>query len=192
MVAKALEIFPPGFMLGYDIGCTFAGTIRRSSLGEEFEKQQCRCGPNKFHGYTHSYLCQVTHHPNVIEGMGLEDLETLERIFSASNALASVTRYANRYRRRMLIHVFFRQWDNEKYENLGLMLYNNYRQALQIIQVEGRIYEDALLQTGFQKSDLDQWSQEEASYVASLGQESDYDTQAVAYVELLQELQLLE
>lgn len=192
MIAKALELFPPAFMIGYDIGCSFAGTIRRSSLGPTFETQQCRCGPNKFHGYTHSYLCQVTHHPNVIPGMGLEDLETLERIFSASNALASVTRYASRYRRHMLIDIFFQQWDDEKYANLGLMIYNNYRQALQIIQVEGRLFDNAMHEAGIQASQLNQWSQEEADYVASLGQEDDHDVHAVAYVELLEELRILE
>ena len=58
--------------------------------------------------------------------MGIEDLETLERIFSFSNQLAAVMRYASAYHRQVFIDLFFKQWDEEKYQNLGLMLYNNY------------------------------------------------------------------
>lgn len=36
-------------------------------------------------------------------------METLEHVFSASNELASVTRYASPYRRRLLIEVHFKQ-----------------------------------------------------------------------------------
>ena len=54
--------------------------------------------------------------------MGLEDLETLERVFSSSNALAGVTRYASAYWRRMYIELHFKQWDEDKYSNLATML----------------------------------------------------------------------
>jgi hypothetical protein len=43
--------------------------------------------------------------------MGLEDLETLERVFSSSNQLAAVTRYMSKYCRRVFIDLFFKQWD---------------------------------------------------------------------------------
>ncbi|KAF9071513.1 hypothetical protein BDP27DRAFT_1361685 [Rhodocollybia butyracea] len=41
MVAKALKVFSPGWVLGYDIGCSFSGTIRQSSPGQwDREKYQ--------------------------------------------------------------------------------------------------------------------------------------------------------
>ena len=64
--------------MAYDIGCSFKETIAQSSLAELFEMRNCRCCVNAFHGYSHNFACQVKNHPNIIEGMGLEDLETLE------------------------------------------------------------------------------------------------------------------
>ncbi|KAF8503855.1 hypothetical protein BU17DRAFT_19906, partial [Hysterangium stoloniferum] len=47
--------------------------------------------------YGHAYcrLCQIDWHPSYIQGSGLEDFETCERVFSRSNALASSTRHAS-------------------------------------------------------------------------------------------------
>lgn len=136
MVAKALKVFPPCWILGYDIGCSFSGTIHRSSLGPEFKEKHCRTCVNAFHGYAHCALCQQVYHPLNIRGMGLEDLETLERLFSSSNQLASITRYMSPYRRRVFIDLFLQQWDREKYQNLATMIHNNYVQALDILEYD--------------------------------------------------------
>lgn len=93
-MAKALDVLEDRLLFGSDIGCSIQKTIASSSLGPAFAAKQCRCCLNAMHGYTHNWACQKANHPNVVEGLGLEDLETLERIFSASNAVASVTRYA--------------------------------------------------------------------------------------------------
>ncbi|PCH43265.1 hypothetical protein WOLCODRAFT_47945, partial [Wolfiporia cocos MD-104 SS10] len=115
IVSKSLDVFGECILMGYDIGCEFEGTIRCSSLGWGWKEANCRCCVNAFHGYTHCYPCQMCNHLNVIEGAGIEDLETLERIFSASNNLASVTLHASASRRRVLIDTYFKQWDEEKY-----------------------------------------------------------------------------
>ncbi|KAG6859445.1 hypothetical protein C0995_008384 [Termitomyces sp. Mi166 len=78
MIAKAFEVFKKRFLLGYDIGCMFEIMIKNSLLGSEFKKNNCQYCINAFHGYSHHYLCQLFHHPNVIEGVGLEDFETLK------------------------------------------------------------------------------------------------------------------
>lgn len=124
--------------------------------------------------------------------MGLEDLETLVRVFSASNQLAPVVRYATAYRRRVLIHNFLCQWDEEKYQNLGTMLLNNYRQALEIIETELIALTEATKSLGIQDGELDSWQEEQAEYFSTLGDEPERDIHAVAYVELLQELQDVE
>jgi hypothetical protein len=64
--------------LGYDIGCAFKKTISTSSLGPSFSAAFSRCLVNTYHGYTHNYACQCKNHPNVVEGVGLEDFETME------------------------------------------------------------------------------------------------------------------
>ena len=187
MVAKALEVLGSNWLMGYDIGCAFSKTIMSSSLGPQFRAQNCRCCVNAFHGYSHSYDCQKQHHPNVIEGIGLEDLEIMECIFSSSNQLGSVTRYMTRYRRRVFIHNFFQQWDDEKYANLGEMLHNNYVQALQIIESEVPALEHAKESLGIGEGDLERWHEEEVIYFSTLGQEPEYDVHRVAYVEALQQ-----
>ena len=91
---------------------------------------------NVFHGYTPNWAFQKENHPNVIRGLGLEDLETLEHIFSASNAVAAVTRCATAYWCHVFIDMFFRQWNEKKYQNLATMLWNNYHQVLDIVEHE--------------------------------------------------------
>ncbi|KAH9853147.1 hypothetical protein C2E23DRAFT_729387, partial [Lenzites betulinus] len=186
--AKALDVFDKRTMCGYDVGCSFGATLRHSSLARRFEEAECRVCVNAFHGYSHEYSCQIQHHPNSIKGMGLEDLETMERIFSASNQLAPVIRYASAYRRRVLIDAFFQQWDDEKYLNLGKMLYDNYRQALSIVREQGIVVAEAMNSLALTPEDLVKFATEERVYVGSLGKESVGDLHEIAYVEALEEL----
>ena len=124
--------------------------------------------------------------------MGIEDLETLERFFSASNGLAPVIRYASRYRRKVFIHMFLQQWDREKYANLGLMLYNNYAQALEIIGSLGPAVEDALRELDLSRAQLDELQAEEQKYFRELRDEDPANLHAIAYVELLEEFYKVE
>ncbi len=174
-------------ILVFDIGCSFKITLMNSSLAQAFEALRARICVNAFHGYSHSYPCQLQNHPNVIPGMGIEDLETLERVFSSSNQLAPVIRYASAYRRRLLIHMFFRQWDEEKYANLCPFMYNNYVQA-HIIKSKKPVVEESMGLLELTPQDLETLAKEEASYFETLRDESPWDLHAVAYVEALQEL----
>ena len=126
IVAKILEMISGKKLIGYDIGCAFGDTVLYTMLKGVFKASGSHFYMNAFHGYSHSYDCQVQHHLNVIDGIGLEEMETLERIFSASNQLAPITRYSSAYCRISFIHTFFRQWDSEKYTNISLFLHNNY------------------------------------------------------------------
>lgn len=190
-LAKALDVVGERFLCGYDVGCSLDGTVSRSSLGERFAELKCRLCVNAFHGYSHEYSCQIRHHPNGIEGMGLEDLETMERIFSASNALAVIIRYASPYCRRVLIDLFFQQWDDEKYLNLGKMLYDNFRQALMIIKEQGIVVQEAMKSLGLKAEDLTLYAEEERTYISSLGKESAEDLHEIAYVEAMEELRVI-
>lgn len=190
MVSKALEVFDGQILFGYDIGCSFQTTVKHSSLGTRFDERGCRCCTNAFHGTAHNYACQVKNHPNIIEGMGLEDLETLERVFSASNNLASVTRYASSFRRRTFIDLFFQQWNDEKYLNTGVMLYNNYVQALKILEYDTLALVESIrsLDGVDTPSDFERWRDEECTYFKNVGHEDESDIFKVVYVETLQDL----
>jgi len=83
-------------------------------------------------------------------GFGLEYLETCEQVFAGSNAVAWLTRHATPFHYCQFIDLYFKQWDADKYEGLGVshisvcntslmnflaqFLLNNYKQALEIMQ----------------------------------------------------------
>lgn len=179
-------------LIGYDIGCVFGGTILSTSLGARFHDSGSRTCVNAFHGYSHNYACQCKNHPNNITGIGLEDLETLKRVFSSSNALAVVTQHASAFWRRLFIEMHFKQWDEDKYTNLATMLRNNYYQALDIIKNDGRAVEEAKRSLGVTDEDLESWKIKQEEYFLTLGDEPESRAHAIAYVELLQKLRQLE
>lgn len=188
VVHRLVTILGSYLALGYDIGCAFQKTIATSSLGPSFSASFSRCLVNAYHGYTHNYACQCKNHPGVVEGVGLEDFETMERVFSSSNEVAGVTRHATGYRRRVFIDLHFQQWDDEKYCNLGTMLLNNYRQALKIIDEDQIILNETLEARNISIEDLDRWQDEQVTYFESLGQEPAEDVHRISYVDLLQQL----
>ncbi|KAG6852477.1 hypothetical protein C0991_011677 [Blastosporella zonata] len=192
IVAKALQVLGTRTLFGYDIGCKFKVTVNTSSLGPEFASKGCQFCVDAFHGYTHNYLCQLFDHPNAVDGIGLEDLETMERVFSASNALSSITCYMTAYRRRVFIDLHFQQWDAEKYTNLATMLYNNYRQAIDIIKRNTQDVADVLTLKNIDEETLKAYIDDERSFFATLGNEPDDNLHAMAYVDLLDELQTVE
>ena len=112
----------------------------------------------------------------------------MERIYSSSNQVAGVTRYASAYHRHVFIDMFFQQWDADKYQNLATLLFNNYRQSLSIIKDEGTAVEEAMRGLGISSNDLETWHREQVSFFESIGEESPWDIHAMTYVELLQEL----
>ncbi|KAI1782950.1 hypothetical protein LXA43DRAFT_904545, partial [Ganoderma leucocontextum] len=189
IVAKALEVFDDRWLCGFDIGCSFQGTVAHSpKLAQKFKDSGSRICVNAFHGYSHSYLCQQHHHPNIIVGMGLEDFETMEHIFSLSNQLAGVIRYTSAYRRRALIQMYFQRWDEERYQSLGKFIYDNFIQAREIIDTKEPLVQESLLALSLTVEDLKTLAEDERSYVGSLQKEDDRHIHAVAYVQALEEL----
>ncbi|KAJ7248761.1 hypothetical protein C8J57DRAFT_1522233 [Mycena rebaudengoi] len=118
-----LDTFGKNNVAGYDVGCHFSATIRDSELGEQAHSCCLHCLVGSFHGHAHNHLCQLHFLSSYIEGMGLEDLETCERYFSRSNALAKSCRYASRFHRQQEISTYMKQFDTvETYANLSKFL----------------------------------------------------------------------
>ena len=166
-------------------------TISSSSLSLPFLTSGSRTCVDTFHGYSHNYGCQDTNHLNVIKCAGLEDFGMMEHIFSMSNQLASVTCYTSTYICRLSIDAFFQQWDEDHYLNLGQILHRNYSQALQIIQDETEVIEQAKQSLGINDQDLARWKIEQSEYLKNCHKEPEWDMLAFAYVELLQKLRAL-
>ncbi|KAG6859856.1 hypothetical protein C0995_002876 [Termitomyces sp. Mi166 len=114
-----------------------------------------------------------------------KDLETLGHVFSASNQLASITCYMSKYCQQVFINLYFHQWDDEKYENLGNMLYNNYTQALKIINVDASKLDYAKKELKINEGALKTWHHEQKVYFSTLGQEPEQHVLKIAYVEHL-------
>ena len=128
-----MDVLEDCLCFGSDIGCSLQVTIRCSSLGPHFTETNCKCIVNDFHRYTHNWACQKLNHLNIITGLGLEDLETLEHIFRTSNTIAAVMCYSTAFHHHVYIDQFCQQWDDDKYLNLTNMIYGNYHQPLDII-----------------------------------------------------------
>lgn len=192
IINRVLDVLSGKLLIGYDIGCLFELTIKSTTLRQKFIDSGSHCCVNTHHGYAHNYACQVQNHPNNIEGAGIEDFETQKRLFLASNATASIIRYASKYQWRVSLNMFLKQNNRDKYANLGLMLKNNYQQALNIINNGEEVLDKLLTDIGATRADLNLWQTSQAAYFATLGKEPEEDVHRVAYVELLQEFQAAE
>ncbi|TFK79319.1 hypothetical protein K466DRAFT_505734 [Polyporus arcularius HHB13444] len=188
MASRVNAKIPGKKMIGYDIGCAFEETVLHSILRAAFEESGSRFCVPAFHGYSHSYNCQVQYHPNAIEGVGLEDFEESERVFNRSNELAIITHHASRFRRHLAINMFFRQWDHERYASIGEMLYNNFVQASDIIGSAHGL-DQSLQSLELTDADLTRFETEEREYFATLQDEDPANVHTIAYVEALQALQ---
>jgi hypothetical protein len=71
-------------------------------------------------------------------------------------------------------------------------LYNNYKQALDIINDVTPAVEELKVQLNLEDTDFHHWNVEELEYLVSLASEVEYDPQKTAYVEALQSLMMAE
>ncbi|KAG0697180.1 hypothetical protein DFH29DRAFT_984382 [Suillus ampliporus] len=188
IISKVIELFGARSLGAYDIGCSFNATIQSSTLTQQFNEKGLRLCVDAFHGYAHNYKCQTKHHPLGIKGAGIEDFQCAERLFSAANHFLSPPPFSQ----HLFLDMFFRQWDDEKYQNLATMILNNYRQALNIVSTESVALEEAKVALDIQEGDLEKWREEEIEYFRTLGDEPEWDVHAMAYVELLQRLRDIE
>jgi hypothetical protein len=72
------------------------------------------------------------------------------------NQLAPIIQYATAFCQQVFIDMFFKQWDEEKYQNLGTMLLKNYLQALGIIENESMLLLEAMKSLNIQDGDIKQ------------------------------------
>ena len=121
LIKKALEVFDGKIKFGYDIGCSFSVTANSSDLLQPLLK---RTGSTfcvgSFHGHAHCRLCQIDWHPLYIEGVGLEDFESCERVFSRSNYVAITTRHASVFHRHQSITRHFDVANDDRFRDLGV------------------------------------------------------------------------
>ncbi|KAG0698993.1 hypothetical protein DFH29DRAFT_983677 [Suillus ampliporus] len=175
VISKLMDAFGEGLGGGYDIGCQFKTTLDNSSLGPVAHSLHYTSLVGAFHGHAHRRLCQLDHLTTYIPGLGLEDLETCERTFSKSNGLASSLRYASVFHRQQGILTYFEHNDDyEVYANLSNFLYNNYKQALEILY-------DGQTSGVSDESIFEDWLKEEREYLHGLRSEPQQETLQMEY-----------
>ncbi|KAG2124204.1 hypothetical protein DEU56DRAFT_923609 [Suillus clintonianus] len=183
VVSKLLDVFGSNLGGGYDIGCQFKTTLDNSSLGPLARSMHHTCLVGAFHGHAHRRLCQLYSLTTYIKGLGLEDLETCERTFSKSNSLASALRYASVFHRQQAIDTYFEHNDDfEVYANLSDFLYNNYKQALDILSDGDATLPN--LMRDLKVTDVavfEGWLAEEKVYLQSLTREPEVETLQMEY-----------
>ena len=202
VVERLLDAFGRCIGGGYDIGCKFATTLKRSPLGPRATDLSYTSLIGSFHGHAHNRICQLSNLAHYVKGMGLEDLEGCERFFSKSNALASSLRYASVFHRQQKIVEFMKHMDVfETYHNLsklslslhifmysqatGEFLVNNYYQALDTLK-GGPALEKIMLDQGIEGTDtFHAWLAEENTYLKSLSKEPLQETLEMEYLQKL-------
>ncbi|KAI0038768.1 hypothetical protein FA95DRAFT_1449808, partial [Auriscalpium vulgare] len=177
-----------GQCVGYDIGCSMGKTVEASSLKDRASALDLTLIVNAFHGYAHNRLCQLRHHPLYKLGLGLEDFETCERIFSSLGAVARLIRHASHFHWKMFIDLHLQQWDEDRYGELANFLYKNYKQAISVLrdyEPEVRMFKAA---TGYTDEDFEAWVVEERQYLQDAKKVPVAEQQEQAYVQALIDL----
>ena len=140
------------------------------------------------HGYAHECLCQLLFLMLYIAGTGLEDGEGCERYFSMMNALAGITRHMSVFHRRQAIaEVAYAHDHLETYANVSRFIYNNYRQALEIMGTQNALSR-SMIQAGIQAENFFEWLEEEGNYLRSLTRTPPSETLEMEYFLKLESL----
>ncbi|KAJ7744324.1 hypothetical protein B0H16DRAFT_1322164, partial [Mycena metata] len=186
MLAEVLWEFPAGTGCGYDTGCGTATTLWNSPLGMCALLQKLWLLVGAFHGHGHNRLCQLCFLVSYIEGLGLEDLETCERFFAGSNAMAGSIRYASVFHWLQTITQYFEHVNvHEAYTNLSKFLVDNYWQALEILEEKTSLHM-AMAAAGINDvSEFPRRLQEEFKFLKGLMKEAEEDTQQIQYYQRL-------
>ncbi|KIO07397.1 hypothetical protein M404DRAFT_23899 [Pisolithus tinctorius Marx 270] len=183
IVSRLMKVFGADLGGGYDIRCQFSTTLAKSVIGKDVEQNQHTCLVPAFHGHAHWQLCQLSHLTVYTEGLGLEDLETCERTFSKSNALASSLHYASAFHRQQAINAYFSHNDAyEVYASILNFIYSNYKQALSIIQDCEFVLPSLKHELGVTAdTEFTTWLQEERNYLEGLEMEPLNETLQMEY-----------
>ncbi|KAF7288901.1 hypothetical protein MIND_01406100 [Mycena indigotica] len=176
---------------GYDVACNLKKTIATSNLGKLAEERQFHCLVGAFHGHAHNRLCQLEYLTTYIEGLGLEDLETLERFFSRSNGLAWSCRNASIFHRQQEITTYFKHVDTfESYPSLSKFICDNYRQAIRIIDNKPAV-QRVMAKEGIEDGeDFVRSLQEEKEWLLTLkSASSEIESSRIRYIHALKKME---
>ncbi|KIK20520.1 hypothetical protein PISMIDRAFT_58309, partial [Pisolithus microcarpus 441] len=183
VISKLLDIFGNNLAGSYNIGCKFMTTLSRSTVGPRAQALNYTSLVLAFHGYAHCHLCQLCFLARYVDGLGLEDLEGCERTFSKTNRLASAVRYASSFHCCQAIAGYVVHNDEHNvYQNLTTMIFNNYKQALWIIEEGKKMLPHIMDDLGIMDvSVFRRWLLEENEYLTACSCEPEEETLQMEY-----------
>ncbi|KAG1833219.1 hypothetical protein DFJ58DRAFT_719455 [Suillus subalutaceus] len=149
--------------IGHDIACSSRKTIATSSIGAKAADLNLQV--------------VLQNHPLYLNGLGLEDLETCEHIFTSSNSAAVLIRHASYFHWMQFLDLHFDQWDMDRYF---------------IIKTNTPVLEDFKQLHNLMDADFISWCNEDHDYLSKVATEPTSDAITVAYVEQLEKLQYAE
>ncbi|KAF8156396.1 hypothetical protein K438DRAFT_1986820 [Mycena galopus ATCC 62051] len=166
-----MDVFGKDIGFGYDIGCGHAKTLKNSPLGPKAKE--------------HNFRMLLKYLATYVEGMGIEDLEGCERLFSKSNGLSRSVRYASVFHRKQTIRAYLAHLDTfDTYANLSTFLVNNYKQAVSILDTEKSV-KYAMAQAGVTEEMMKTRLEEEKAYLDGLLVEPEEETDQMEYYQQL-------
>ncbi|KAI6094410.1 hypothetical protein F5141DRAFT_1191877 [Pisolithus sp. B1] len=124
--------------------------------------------------------------------LGLEDLETCERMFSKSNTLASTLRYATTFHQQQAINTYFKHNNIfEIYANLTNFLFDNYKQTLTIIHDSKAVLTNLKHDLSIDDDGIfHRWLEEEKKYLKGLSHEPPEEMLHMEYWQRLGKLEV--
>ncbi|KZV59756.1 hypothetical protein PENSPDRAFT_536120, partial [Peniophora sp. CONT] len=185
---RILTIFGQDQLLATDIGCSMKETIKKSSLGDRAASLRLHVIVNAFHGWAHKRECQLYNHPLFRKGLGIEDLEVCERIFSSLNGVAHAVRHASHFHYIQFITLHLDSLRRDKYGTLTKFIRNNHRQSIKIIEENSALLAKHK-ETG---ADFESWLQDERAYYKSLRKESPLEKLKGKYAGLRLDLEAMQ
>ncbi|KAF8592325.1 hypothetical protein K439DRAFT_1610152 [Ramaria rubella] len=169
---QIVDTFGDDQAVGYDIACSHITTVAASSITHKARVHRLILAVNTFHGHAHNLRCQLSNHPIYLCGIGIEDLETCGHVFSSSNAVACIVRYALHFHWQQSIHLHYQQWDEDK-------------QALAIIREYTPEVEAYKARFGLKDEDFVKWHDEQVEYLNNLKDEPQEDMFQIQCNEML-------
>ncbi|VDC03263.1 unnamed protein product [Peniophora sp. CBMAI 1063] len=183
---RILEIYGEDQLLATDIGCSMKETIKKSSLGNRMATLRLRVVVNAFHGWAHKRECQLYNHPLFLKGLGIEDLEVCERIFSSLNGVAHAVRHASHFHYIQFITLHLDGLRRDKYGALTKFMRNNHRQSIKIIADNTKL----LAARKETSKDYVSWLEDERAYYKALRKESPLDQLKTKYAAVRLDLEV--
>ncbi|KAG2216330.1 hypothetical protein INT45_014320, partial [Circinella minor] len=111
----------------YNVGCKLRTSLEKTESLACIKNVPIAVGI--FHILNHSPACQLSCHPRVNAGWGLQDGEHLERMWSNLSGFISMTRSMYSLNRRLTISTALEFYAQQKIDNIGINLKRKFRHA---------------------------------------------------------------